>query len=63
MNSTPAPDEIAGIPRAKATRIVMTPTTQQSAEAIRMPAGISDDGVVVGGCIGGVVMARSSVAV
>src|SRR6266550_4302527 len=39
MNNSPVPDEIAGIPMAKAARIVRTPTTQQSVEAIRTPVG------------------------
>jgi len=39
MNNSPAPVEIAGIPMARAARIVRTPTTQHGVEAIRTPAG------------------------
>jgi len=45
MNNSPAPEEIAGMPMAKAIRIVRIPTTQASVEAIRTPAGAWTAGV------------------
>jgi hypothetical protein len=38
-NSAPPAEETAGMPTARATRIVRTPTTQHKVDAIRTPVG------------------------
>ena len=50
MNVSPAPDAIAGIPRARATRIVRIPTIQHNVDATLTPLGTWVDeefGVVI----------------
>src|SRR5467141_3785791 len=65
MNKSPAPEEIAGMPMAKAIRMVRIPTTQASVEAIRTPAGAWAAGVdgFAGREGAGLVMMGSSAAV